>query len=95
VYKFKSEVMDRHGMNLEESNFKLLESLVERHRVSIIDQEEEVSGFKSHGINSIGLSINSATPVVESMISCVENKDDLIIGKVDFLQPSHFQEFYE
>lgn len=87
VYKFKSEVMDRHGMNLEEINYSLLDVLTSKYRASIVDQRDEISGFKEHKLNTVELDTNKTQEVISNMISCVRDGDDLVIGKIDILQP--------
>lgn len=95
VYKFKSEVMDRHGMNLEESNFSLLSALASKYRVTIIDQGQEICGFKDHKLNTVELQTNKTEEVIDQMVASVRNGDDLVIGKIDLLQPFLFESLSE
>jgi hypothetical protein len=94
VYKYKSEVMDRHGVSVADCSNKLLKSLTDRRKVSIIDSKERVAGFKNKNMdmNVVELNINNTENVLNSMFECIKDEQELVIGKIDILQPFLFND---
>lgn len=88
VYKFKSEILDRHGMNMEESDFGLVSSLAGLYpnAVSLVGPSEEIGGFRSHGLKTEELACTRVAPVIERTLAAVRRGDAVVIAKADLLQ---------
>ena len=92
VYKFKSEILDRHGLNLEESDFGLVTGLASKYqeKITLIGQTEEVCGFKEFGLKTEELAVNNVESVIEKILAAIKENDSVVIGKIDLLQPHLF-----
>ena len=94
VYKFKSEVLDRHRLNLEGSDFSLIKTLSNKFndRITLISQTGEINGFEKFNFKTVELKENTVEPVIDCIIQAIKKKDSLVIGKIDFLQPCLFKQ---
>lgn len=90
VYKFKSEILDRHGMNIEESDFSLVYSLAHRYpnKVTLIGPEDEIAGFREYGFKTDEIAENKIGIVIDRTIEAINRDDVVIIAQADIFQQS-------
>lgn len=74
-------------MNLEESNFSLVNSLVARYpeKITLIGRGQEISGFKSYGIKVEEVAEDTAANVIDMTVNAIKRDDAIIIAKTNTL----------
>lgn len=88
IYKFKSEIGDRHGLGFDETDFSLVETLAKNFpgKVSLVGPPREINRFSSFGFSTDAYEENTIEAVLDGTLRAIMRGDNLVIAKADILQ---------